>query len=147
VTAQPPNPCRANLVPFEVGNTAATTHGATSERQIGTEAANQKRRLLRQIGLRANQLDGIGRALLDNYCRAQAKVVLLDHYFDREGFLTAKGTPRAATRVYFTAVNSARLALVRLNEHLKELQADPNQALADYLASKREYQVRNGDAD
>lgn len=130
--------------PFEVGNTAALVHGTRSERQIGTEAGNQKRRLLRQIGLRANQLDGIGKALLDNYCRAQAKVVLLDTYFEREGFLTAKGTPRDATRVYFTAINSARLALIRLNEHLKERHRDPTGDLRDYIEATYSV-VENGD--
>jgi hypothetical protein len=128
---------------FELANRAAEKHGATSPRQIGTEAANQKRRVLRQIGLRANQLDGIGKALLDNYARAQAKVVLLDNYFEREGLLTAKGSPRAATKIYFTAINSARLALVRLNEHLKERHADPRRELDAYLEAT--YREVNGD--
>jgi hypothetical protein len=126
----------SNLRPARPGNTLALKHGATSERQIGTEAGNQKRRLLRQIGLRANELDGIGRALLDNYARAQSKVEILDRYFAAEGLLTTKGIPRPATRIYFTAVNSARLALVRLNEHLKERRHDPTGELHRYLEAR-----------
>jgi hypothetical protein len=104
--------------PFAPGNAAAVRHGATSERQIRPAAKAQRRRFLRQNGLRAGDLDGIGRGLLDNWARAQAKVELLDAYFERHGFLDARGKPRGGVQVYFTALNSARLALARLDEHL-----------------------------
>ena len=99
---------------------ALSTHGARSEARIRPAARTQKRRLLRQIGLAASELDGVGRALLDNWARAQAKVELLDRYFAARGFLDEAGEPVAATRLYFVAVNSARLAIVRLSEHLRE---------------------------
>ena len=47
------------------------------------------------------------------------KVVLLDSYFDARGFLDDQGEPNAAARIYFTSINSARLAATRLSEHLK----------------------------
>jgi hypothetical protein len=45
------------------------------------------------------------------------------------GFLDAAGEPVPATKVYFVAVNSARLALVRLAERVGSL--DVGGALAD----------------
>lgn len=48
------------------GNLNAVTHGASSDAQIRPVVRSQKRRLLRQIGLSASDLDGVGRALLDN---------------------------------------------------------------------------------
>lgn len=105
------------------------THGASAESRIRPVARSQKRRLLRQIGLAASDLDGVGRALLDNWARCQAKVELCDRYFAEHGFLDEGGEPRAAVRVYFVAANSARLALVRLNEHLKARHHSPLPAL------------------
>jgi hypothetical protein len=87
----------------EAGNTRAVTHGASSERVVSQVATAQKRRLLRQIGLRQADLDGVGLAFLDSWARAQAKVELLDAHFDRVGFLDRRGKRRAAVGVYFTA--------------------------------------------
>jgi hypothetical protein len=92
-------------------------------------ARAQKRRFLRRIGLRASDLDGIGQALLDNWARAQAKVELLDRHFEQAGFLDADGEPRPASKVYFTAINSARLAAVRLAEHMKVARVGPDPLL------------------
>jgi hypothetical protein len=114
---------------------AATTHGAHSERQIVRRAASEKRRLLRQIGLRAKDLEGLGLALLDNWARCQSKVALLDDHFASVGFLDGEGEPVPATRIYFTAVNSARLALQRLEDHLRSRQRDDAGELARYLAA------------
>jgi len=100
-------------------------HGVQSESRIRPVARSQKRRLLRQIGLSSSDLDGVGRALLDNWARAQAKVELCDRHFEIRGFLDAAGEPVAATKVYFVAVNSARLALVRLREHLRAQETSP----------------------
>jgi hypothetical protein len=109
---------------FGHGNDAALKHGATAERQIRPRAASQKRRFLRQIGARRSDLDGVGLALLDNWARAQAKVELLDAWFDAHGLIGPEGEPRAPLKVYFTALNSARLAATRLAEHLRE-RVDP----------------------
>ena len=117
-----------------LGNLNAVSHGAHSPAQTRPVARSQKRRLLRQIGLKANDFDGVGAALLDNWARSQAKVQLLDAHFAEHGFLDEKGVPREATRVYFTAVNSARLAVVRLDEHLKA-RGTRAPSLGDYLAA------------
>ena len=102
------------------GNFRAATHGAYSDRVVKRVATTQKRRFLRQVGLRASDLDGVGLAFLDSWARAQAKVELLDAHFDRVGFLDRRGKPRSAVQVYFTALNSARLAADRFAKHLRE---------------------------
>lgn len=99
--------------------TAALKHGASSELQLKRVGTIQKRRLLRQVGLRQSDLSGIGYALLDNWARAQSKVELLDSYAAEHGFLDEDGAPREFVRVYFTALNSARLALTKLEEYLR----------------------------
>lgn len=96
------------------------THGARNEARVRHVATVQKRRLLRQIGLRASDLDGIGLGYLDTWARAQAKVELMDAWSNEHGWLTEDGKPPGFVAVYFAAINSARLALGRLDEHLKE---------------------------
>ena len=64
---------------------AALRHGAHAEAKVAPVARAQKRRFLRQSGLKASQLDGLGRAYLDNYARAQAKVELMDGWVERHG--------------------------------------------------------------
>ena len=109
------------MPPFQNGNEAAVRHGANSPAQIVQVARGQKRRLLRQTGLRAADLDGIGLALLDNWARAQAKVELLDRWLAEHGILVEEGgEPTPPMRIYFTALNCARLAATRLAEHLRD---------------------------
>jgi hypothetical protein len=132
--------------PFEVGNQAALVHGAQSARAV-TRATAEKRRLLRAMGLRQSDLAALGRALLDNLAACRVKRKMLDDYFEEKGLLDARGNPRGATRIYTSLVNSERLALKALEGYLREQHYDPTQALADYLASKREYRVANGSAD
>jgi len=88
-------------------------------------------------------MDGVGLALLDNWSRAQAKTQLLDDYFDARGFLDDEGEPRGPAKLYFTAINSARLAATRLSEHLKA-RGVRGETLEDYLETKY---GSNGDED
>jgi len=127
----------------EPGNVLALVHGAHSEAQIRPIARAQKRRLLRQIGLRANDLDGVGRALLDNYARAQGKVELLDRHFAERGFLNPDGEPSGAAKTYFVAINSARLAVARFSDHLRARDRERGSALRAHLDAH--YVVENGD--
>ena len=96
---------------------AATVHGAKSEHQIRSVARAHKRRLMRQMGMRICDLDGITLAYLDGWARAWAKVTLLDEHFAEHGLIAPGGTD-ALLRVYFTALNTSRLQLQRLSEHL-----------------------------
>lgn len=122
------------MPPFEPQNVVALRHGARSERTVNRIATTQKRRLLRRIGLRAGDLDGIGLAFLDNWARATAKVELLDEWFAEHGFLDPDGNPAGGVKVYFTAVNSSRLSLQRLAGHLSARgQRDPQADLDRYL--------------
>ena len=122
--------------PFPEGNEAAVRHGATSERQIARRAVVEKRRLLRQIGLRQGDLESVGRALLVNWSRAAAALHLMDDYAQREGWLDADGNPRGFARLYVSVLNSERLALKALGDHLRARADDPFAALDAYLADK-----------
>ena len=104
--------------PFEPGNELSVRHGASSERRIAPVARAHRRRVLRQLRLRASDLDPLARGYLDLYARTLAKVELLDAYFAEHGLLTASGEPQGGARFYVSLVNSARLALSRLEAHL-----------------------------
>lgn len=101
------------------GNSNAVKSGAHSEPTVKRVATVQKRRLLRQVGLRAGDLDGLGAAYLDSWARAQSKVELLDAWFAERGFLQEDGSPAPGVIVYFTAVNSAARTLAKLEAHLR----------------------------
>ena len=64
---------------------AALKHGGRAEYQIRPVARAQKRRLMRQLGMRIGDLDGVANGLLDNWARAQAKVTIMDDYFPYTG--------------------------------------------------------------
>jgi hypothetical protein len=121
----------------KVANLNALRHGATSELQIGRRSTVEKRRLLRQIGLRAADLDSVGRALLTNWSRAAAALSLMDEYAEREGWLDDEGNVRGFGRLYVSCLNAERLSLRALGEHLRERKVDPYAALQDHLRRKR----------
>jgi hypothetical protein len=77
-----------------------TTHGATNERQIVQRTTIEKRRLLRQIGLRESDLESVGRALLTNWARAAAALRLMDAYGQEHGWLKPDGEPRGFAKLY-----------------------------------------------
>lgn len=112
-------------------NGAWTTHGARSEAQIRPRARTAKQRLLRQVGLSAAQLDGVARGYLDNWARAQAKVELMDRYLEQRGLVDQDGNLPGFMATYFAALNSARLALSKLEGHLKA--RSPEDPFAQYI--------------
>jgi len=116
----------------EQRSNASLKHGGRSEYQIRPVARAQKRRLMRQLGMRMGDLDGVANGLLDNWARAQAKVAIMDDYFQARGFIREDGEPEPASKVYFTALNSARLALTRFGEYMKTRRS-VSDALADYI--------------
>src|SRR5205085_9994201 len=90
-----------------------------SEPQVRRMATVQKRRMLRQIGLRMHDLDAVALGYLDLWARAQSKVELYDGWAAEHGYLTAAGESPPWVKEYFAAINSARLALGKLADHLK----------------------------
>jgi hypothetical protein len=118
---------------FQPGNVRSLKHGAHSEVTLKKHGTIQKRRILRQIGLRQADLDGLGVAYLDNWARAQSKVELLDQWFSDRGFLDSEGEPAPGVKVYFVACNSARLALARLEAHLATRDKSAHMQLSEYL--------------
>ena len=89
----------------------------------------------------AGDLDGIALGLIDNWARAQSKVSILDQFFSEPG-LVREGEVDPALRVYFTGVNSARMALGRLAEHLAKI-GGPADELGEYIDAT----YGNGDAN
>jgi hypothetical protein len=124
----------ARCVGFADGNLAALKHGATSERQIRPLARNHRRRVLRQIGLSPRDLDAIGRAHLEHYCRTTAKIVLIDRWLDEHGLIRDDGSLQPCMRLYVSLTNSARATLARLEEHLRKREADREFDFAAALA-------------
>jgi hypothetical protein len=122
-------------VGFQDGNEWAVRHGATSERQIRPLARNHRRRFLRQIGLRASDLDPVGRALLEHYVRLTAKVVLIDRYLDEAGLLDEAGTPRPCADLYVRLHRAALAALGKLEAHLEARTPTLEEQLADLRRS------------
>jgi hypothetical protein len=104
---------------FQPRNVAAAKHLATSKRQIGHRAVVEKRKLLRQIGLRQSDLESVGQALLLNWSRAAAALHQMDDYAAREGWLDRDGQPRGFARLYVSMLNAERLALKALADHLR----------------------------
>lgn len=98
---------------------APLRHGATSERQIVRRATVEKRRVLRQCGMREADLESLGRALLQNWARAAAALHLMDEYAQRVGWLDAEGNPRGFARLYVSMLNAERLALRALEGYLR----------------------------
>jgi hypothetical protein len=116
---------------FAAGNQAARKHGATSADRIAPLARNQKRRVLRRIGFSARDLDALARGYLDLYCRLAAKIELADRYIEEHGLLRADGTPQPVLATYTSWVNAARLALTRLEQHLRGRENAPALAVLE----------------
>jgi hypothetical protein len=96
----------------------------------------EKRRLLRQIGLRQSDLESVGAALLLNWSRSAAALHLLDEFAAEHGWLKPDGEPRGFARLYISLLNSERLALRSLADHLRAAGVDPWARLADHLAER-----------
>lgn len=107
-------------MPAPRGNVLALRHGARTEARIRPVARAQRRRLLRQIGLRASDLDGLGRALLANWSRAAAALSLMDDYTAEEGWLDGDGNPPGFAKLYVSMLNAERHALRALEAHLRQ---------------------------
>jgi hypothetical protein len=122
---------------LEQRQAAPLVHGARSERQIVHRATVEKRRLLRQIGLRQADLESVGRALLQNWARAAAALTLMDEYAAHVGWLDDEGEPRGFTRLYVSMLNAERLALGKLGDHIRADPRDPFAALEAHLRDKR----------
>jgi hypothetical protein len=110
---------------LEQRRNAPLKSGAHSPGQIKAKARAHRRRFLRQIGLRAGDMDAVALAYLDGWATARAKVDMYDTYDGLHG-----------SREYIACHNSARLSMVRLEARLKETGLDRGrgqESLADYL--------------
>lgn len=116
------------------GNELALVHGGYSERRVTRRATVAKRRLLRQMGLRQEDLESVGRALLQNYARAAGALALMDDFAEEHGWLTEEGDPRGFAKLYVAMLNSERLALRDLERHIRADRRDAADVLRNYLA-------------
>jgi hypothetical protein len=115
------------------GNQNAIRHGLhalTTDDQIRPAARNQKRRLLRQIGTRASDLDPVAKGYVNLLARVLAKIDVADDYVERHGMLRADGEPQPVMKLYVSLVNSARLTMARLEDHLRAHGDDPDGGIA-----------------
>ena len=90
---------------FENGNVAAVTHGGYSPRLVAAKARAHRRRFLRNLGVKASDLDGLASEWLRQWSIGAAKVDLLP--------------PDSGDS--WTAFNSTARVLRRLEERLREL--------------------------
>lgn len=97
---------------------ASSTHGARSEGRIRPVAARLRRQVLRQLGTRVGDLDPIARGYLELYVRCTAKVRLYDAWIDEHGLIDATGNSPGFMATYNANVNSARLALGKLEDRV-----------------------------
>jgi hypothetical protein len=111
---------------------AATRHGGRSDSQIGASARAHRRRLMRQMNLRIGDLDGIALGLLDGWARAHAVVTILTDHYQANGLFLPSGEVDPSLRTFFTGINSTRLQLQRLADHLARVGGHED-ALAGYI--------------
>ena len=121
---------------------APAFHGLTSERKFRPVAKNQKRTLLRKLGVRGGDLDAVAAVYVDVLARALAKIQLLDEYYAVHGIVRADGQGEPTLPIYGSMLNQARLTAWKLAEHMaREGQQGPS--LEDYIDST--YPRSNGD--
>jgi hypothetical protein len=121
---------------------AATVHGAKSEYRLKAVAKNQKRTILRKLGVRASDLDAVSAIYVDVLARGLSKVQLLDTYYAEKGIVRADGQGEPTLGVYLSALNLVRLTTGRLSEHLTR-QGGLTESLEDYIDERY---GSNGDA-
>jgi hypothetical protein len=110
-------------------------HGAHSDKLVRPVAKVEKRRLLEALGLLQRDLDSLGRARLDGWARAKAKVVLLDRWIERNQpeLADEAGEVPPFMALYVALLNAEQRALTRLTEHLRERVKNPDTELEDYI--------------
>jgi hypothetical protein len=116
---------------FAPGNEMAVLHGAFSEGHVKPVARTQRRRALRRFGIRASDLDPVGRALLAHYCALAAKAILIDAFLDEVGVVDAHGQPQPCMKVYVQLHRAALTALARLETHLDRKARSLEEQLAE----------------
>jgi len=106
----------------EAANDRALKHGGQSARL--TEATAQEITVTLTASLTeavaADSLDPITVELVRLYAAARAPVENFNRWAAENGYLTPGGKPHPFLKVYFTAINSARLALRDLRDHLRD---------------------------
>ena len=87
---------------------------------------------MRQTGLKIGDLDGIALAFVDGWARSHAVVTILTEHYTQHGLFRADGDVDPSLRTFFTGINSCRLQLQRLAEHLAKV-GGRGETLQDYI--------------
>ena len=84
------------------------------------------------MSMRIGDLDGISLALVDGWARAHAVVTILTEHYTQNGLFRPDGEVDPSLRTFFTGINSSRLQLQRLAEHLAKV-GGQGETLDDYI--------------
>jgi hypothetical protein len=122
---------------------AATRHGLRSEYRLRATAKNQKRTILRKLGVAARDLDAVSAIYVDVMARGLSKVQLLDTYYAERGIVREDGQGEPTLSVYLSALNLVRLTAGRLSEHLQRQGGLPTESLQSYIEGN--YGQANGE--
>ena len=76
--------------------------------------------------------DGISLAFVDGWARSHAVVTILTEHYTQNGLFRADGEVDPSLRTFFTGINSSRLQLQRLAEHLEKVGVQ-GETLAEYI--------------
>lgn len=128
---------------IEQRRNAATRHGLRSEYKLRATAKNQKRTILRKLGVAARDLDAVSAIYVDVMARGLAKAQLLDTYYAEHGIVREDGQGEPTLSIYLSALNLVRLTAGRLSEHLSRRGGLPTESLDSYI----DQTYRNGSSD
>jgi hypothetical protein len=81
---------------------------------------DHRRRLRRQLGLKLSELDPIALGYFNEYARLNAMIDAIDAYVAEHGVIQADGEPQQALSLYVSLQNSARLALSKLDDRMRQ---------------------------
>jgi hypothetical protein len=84
------------------------------------------------MGMRIGDLDGISLAFVDGWARSHAVVTILTEHYTQNGLFRPDGEVDPSVRTFFTGINSSRLQLQRLAEHLAKI-GGQGETLQDYI--------------
>lgn len=109
-------------------------HGARSERHLAPIVRGVRDELLVRMGMRDGELSWVGRELLDTFARAQAKVVTIDEWLEREPLIRSDGSVPPVMSTYFTALRVSTRALAELREVVADMRREDHD-IASALAA------------
>ena len=97
---------------------AARSHGARSQAEVGRQAGYVKQRLLQPLRLRQADLSPVERHLLNLWARTAAEVLLMERYIEAHGLIDESGQLAGFSATYYAARNASSRMLTKLEPRL-----------------------------